>query len=78
MDLQNKRVLVFPDTDEPGQRYAQAISASFVRAGIEHRTVDFAPFGNDVRDFLREHTKEELVEYAKCEWLEQREEEVQV
>jgi hypothetical protein len=76
--LQNKRVLVFPDTDEPGQRYAQAISASFVRAGIEHRTVDFAPFGNDVRDFLREHTKEELVEYAKCEWLEQREEEVQV
>jgi hypothetical protein len=76
--FQGKRVLVFPDADETGQEYKQTVTASFVRAGIEHRTVDFAPFGNDVRDFLRGRTKDELVEYTQCEWLEQREEEVQV
>jgi hypothetical protein len=30
--FQNKRVVVFPDTDESGQRYAQAVTASFNRA----------------------------------------------
>jgi hypothetical protein len=76
--FQGKSVLVFPDTDEPGQRYAQAVTASFTRAGVEHRTVDFLRFGNDVRDFMRGRTKEELVEYTKCEWLQQREDEVEV
>jgi 5S rRNA maturation endonuclease (ribonuclease M5) len=78
--FQGKRVLLFPDTDDVGQRYAQAVVASFKRAGIEHRTVDFAQFGNDVRDFMRGRTKEELVEYMQCEWLEQvkKEEEVNV
>jgi putative DNA primase/helicase len=76
--FQGKRVLVFPDTDGPGQKYAQAVTASFKHAGIEHQTVDFLPFGNDVRDFLRGRTKEELVEYMQCEWLEKREDEVEV
>jgi hypothetical protein len=67
--FQTKRVVLFPDADEPGQRYAQAVCASFAHAGIEHRTVDFEPYGNDVRDFLREGTAAALVEYAKCEWL---------
>jgi hypothetical protein len=67
--FRGKRVILFPDTDEAGQRYAEAVNASFAHAGIDHRTIDFEPFGNDVRDFLQGRTAAELVEYAKCEWL---------
>lgn len=68
--LRGKRVVLFPDSDAPGQRYAQAVTACLSRAEIEYRVVDFSKFGNDVRDFLKDNqTAEDLVDYADCEWL---------
>jgi len=52
--LQGKHVLILPDTDEPGIRYAEAVRASLERLGIEHETVYLD--GYDVRGFLDRNT----------------------
>ncbi len=73
--LRDKRTIILPDSDQPGQQYADAIAESLTKRGIEFRTVSFAPDGvNDVSDFLEWHSPEELITkigpdwfYAKCE-----------
>ena len=68
-ELRRKRVLVLPDSDQPGQRFCQAVEASLQKAGIEFRTVNFSEYGNDVRDFLKDHTAEDLSEFIGSDWV---------
>lgn len=67
--LKGKRILLLPDEDEPGQRYAAAVQASLKRAGIEYATVSFDEYGNDFRDFLKSSTPTELVDFIGSPWL---------
>ena len=68
-ELRGKRVLILPDSDEPGQRYCHAVGASLQKAGIEFRTVNFREYGNDVRAFLKDHTEDELTEFIGTDWV---------
>jgi CHC2 zinc finger len=60
--LEGKRVVLLPDSDEGGQEYAAKVRASLIRSGVEHKVADFRDYGNDVRDFLKEHTAEDLAD----------------
>jgi 5S rRNA maturation endonuclease (ribonuclease M5) len=44
--FRNKRVLVFRDSDEPGQRYAETVTGSLQHAGIPVDVVEFSRYGN--------------------------------
>jgi 5S rRNA maturation endonuclease (ribonuclease M5) len=70
-DLLGKRVILMPDDDEAGARYADAIVASLESRGIEHRIVCFSDVGaKDVSEFLEQgHSKEELVERMGSDWV---------
>ena len=68
--FRNKRVLVFRDSDEKGQRYADTVAGSLKHAGIPVDVVEFSRYGKDVRDFMRNHNLEELVDYVGSDWLE--------
>jgi len=68
--FRGKMVIVFPDSDEPGQRYGQMVTGSLTSAGIETCSVDFSSYGNDVRDFLKDHSRDELLEHINSPWLE--------
>ncbi len=67
--LIGKRVIILPDTDGPGQRYTDSISASLARMEIPFTVVDFEGYGIDVRDFLRERTPADLIELIGSDWL---------
>ena len=67
--LMGKRVVLLPDTDEPGLRYSADVQASLGRAGIEFQVVDFADHGNDCRDYLTTHGVGELLRFIDCSWL---------
>jgi putative DNA primase/helicase len=67
--LKGKRVLLLPDADEPGQRYSSSVQASLQRVEIEHGVVEFGDYGNDFRDFLKDHEPSELVELIDRPWL---------
>jgi hypothetical protein len=53
--LHGKRVLILPDTDNPGIRYAEAVGASLERIGIENETIYLEGY-KDVRAFLERNT----------------------
>jgi 5S rRNA maturation endonuclease (ribonuclease M5) len=60
--LRDKRAIILPDSDEPGQKYADAIAESLIKRNIEFRMVSFAPDGvNDVSDYLETHIADDLV-----------------
>lgn len=67
--LMGKRVLIFRDSDEPGDRYCTAIEDSLSRVGIDYTVVGFDEFGNDVRAFLKDRSVGELVSYIDSPWL---------
>lgn len=67
--LKDKRVVVLPDSDEPGERYLNTVTASFRKASVEFETATFEQYGNDVRDFLKDHDTAQLLEHISCEWL---------
>ena len=67
--LENKRIVILPDSDEPGDRYLTALTASFQKASVEFESASFEQFGNDVRDFLKNHDAAELLEHIDSEWL---------
>jgi len=53
--LHGKRVLILPDSDEPGIRYAEAVRASLEKVGIDHETIYLEGY-KDVRVFLDRNT----------------------
>lgn len=70
-ELRGKRIILMPDDDEAGARFAENIAASLVQRGIEYRTVSFHDAGvKDLSDFLASgHGSEELVERVGRDWL---------
>ena len=67
--LIGKRVLLLPDADDAGIRYCDSVEASLTRMGIEYQTVYFNEFGKDIRDFLKDHTRDELIAKIDSPWL---------
>ena len=60
--LAGKRIIILPDTDIPGRRYAESIAASLSRLDITFVVLDFDGYGNDVRDFLKERSGADLID----------------
>jgi hypothetical protein len=67
--LKGKRVVLLPDTDEPGLRHSAQVEAGLRRAGIECELADFAGHGNDFRDYLTKHGAVALLRFIECDWL---------
>ena len=68
--LRDKRTIILPDSDQPGQQYADAVAQSLTKRGIEFRTVSFAPEGvNDVSDYLETHTADDLIAKVGADWF---------
>lgn len=68
--LRGKRVVLMPDADEPGAKFAEAVKKSLAAEDIEYREVSFADAGaKDVTEFLEEHTVEELVRRIGPDWV---------
>lgn len=71
-ELIGKRVIIFPDTDEGGAKYAAAVIASLEARAIEYRVVSFADVdAKDVTEFLVDlgHPVAELVERIGSDWV---------
>ena len=48
----------------------KSVAASLSRAGISFQTADFVGYGNDVRDYLKDHAVEELIGFIdEFGWL---------
>jgi putative DNA primase/helicase len=67
--LRGKRVVLLPDTDEPGLRHSADVQAGLRRAEIEFQLVDFSGHGNDFRDYLNQHGAVGLLRFIECDWL---------
>ncbi|MBA2490748.1 MAG: DUF3987 domain-containing protein [Gammaproteobacteria bacterium] len=75
--LAKRRVIIWPDNDEPGLKHAQEVADRLIELGATVRLVNTAnlPPKGDVVDWLREHPKAKaadldklpLVDYAKAE-----------
>lgn len=68
-----ERVLIFPDNDEPGRKYAETVAAGCYAVGIKVKIVALPglPEKGDVTDWIEAgHTREELSAAAKAaeEW----------
>jgi CTP-dependent riboflavin kinase len=69
-ELRNMRVVLMPDDDEPGSRYAERVRASLEAEGIEYRIVNFAGTGaKDVTEFVTDHTVRDLVRLVGSDWI---------
>jgi 5S rRNA maturation endonuclease (ribonuclease M5) len=72
-DLKGKRVILMPDNDEAGRRCGDQILASLCKRNIQHKVIDFQPYGvKDVSDFLDVHSSSELAKLMGPEWVAQR------
>lgn len=69
--LKGKQIVLMPDADEAGAKFAAAIQASLNSRGIEYRIVTFDNAGaKDVSDFLANGgTKEELIQRIGIDWV---------
>jgi putative DNA primase/helicase len=67
--LTGKRLVLLPDTDEPGKRYSANVQAALERAGIEFQVLDFDGHGNDFRDYLTKHGVGGLLRLVNSDWL---------
>jgi 5S rRNA maturation endonuclease (ribonuclease M5) len=68
--LRGRRVILMPDADSAGEKFAADVKASLEAEGIEFRTVTFEDAGaKDVTDYLAEHTVEELVRCLGVDWI---------
>lgn len=68
--LRDKQVVLMPDADEAGARFAEAVKKSLEAEGIEYREVGFADAGaKDVTEFLESHSVEELVRRIGTDWV---------
>lgn len=65
-----QHIVILPDDDEAGKRYADSIEESLKAEGIECRRVSFAGTGaKDVTEYLEEHTIEDLVRLIGVDWI---------
>jgi hypothetical protein len=66
--LRGKRVVLLPDADEVGSRYAEKIQASLDHAGIQHKIVYLEGY-KDVRRFLEQNPPQTLIKTLGVDWL---------
>lgn len=68
--LRGKSVILMPDADEAGRRYADAAKASLDAEHIEYREVSFGGTGvKDVSEYLEKHTVESLADLIGRDWV---------
>ena len=69
--LRGKKVVLMPDADAAGAKFAADVKASLHAEGIEYRVVSFEDVGaKDVTDFLEAgHTAEELAQRIGTDWV---------
>jgi Protein of unknown function (DUF3987) len=61
--FKGKRVAIIPDNDEPGRRHAWKVAKSILPLAEMVKVVELpdGPEKGDVSDYLKDHTKEELI-----------------
>jgi 5S rRNA maturation endonuclease (ribonuclease M5) len=70
--LAGKRVIIVPDDDEAGTRYADAIESSLAAEGIEHKRISFSGTDcKDATDYMERHGREQFEELIGAEWVRQ-------
>jgi DNA-binding MarR family transcriptional regulator len=68
--LRDKKVVVMPDNDDAGRRYAADVKASLEAEGIEYREVTFQDARvKDVTDYMADHKVEDLVRKIGTDWV---------
>jgi DNA primase len=68
--LHGKKVIVMPDADAAGEKFAAKVIESLDAERIEYRVVTFADSSaKDVTEFLAEHTVEDLVRRLGTDWV---------
>ena len=62
-----QKVVILPDTDDPGRRHAEDVARACRGAGLGVKVVELPglPPKGDVVDYLKDHTKEDLFEAVK-------------
>ena len=70
-ELRGKLVVLMPDDDEPGKRFAEKVAASLDLRGIEYRTVTFGEEGaKDLSEFLeKEYDEGHFIDRVGADWL---------
>jgi hypothetical protein len=65
--FKGKWVVIIPDNDEPGRRHAWKVAISVLRVAREVRLVELpdVPEKGDVSDFLKDHTKDDLLKIIR-------------
>ena len=67
--LRGKRVILMPDADTAGAKFAESIKASLDAEKIRYRVVTFQDAGaKDVTEFMENHTSEELLSRIGPDW----------
>lgn len=68
--LIDNRVVILPDDDEAGKRYADAIEDSLKAEGIEYRRLSLSGTGvKDVTEYMEKHSIEDLVRLIGVDWI---------
>jgi 5S rRNA maturation endonuclease (ribonuclease M5) len=66
----SQRIVILPDDDEAGTRYANAIEESLKAEGIEYRRCSLSGTGaKDVSEFMETHSIEDLVRLIGVDWI---------
>jgi hypothetical protein len=63
-----RRVVIFPDNDEPGRQHAQTVARSVVDFAESVKIVELPglPEKGDVTDYVKDHTADDLLEAVKA------------
>ena len=65
--FKGKRVAIIPDNDEPGRRHARKVAKSVLAVAELVKVVELpVPEKGDVTDYLKDHTKEDLLGLLKA------------
>jgi 5S rRNA maturation endonuclease (ribonuclease M5) len=76
--LRGRRVIIMPDDDEPGRKFAEQVKAALDAEGVEYRVISFAGTGaKDVSDFLEASSLDALIEMIGRDWARLDSEELQ-
>jgi hypothetical protein len=59
------------DNNDADYEYVRQVQQSLKACGIESRIISFDGTGcNDAAEFLEQHSREELIAFLDCDWLE--------
>lgn len=66
--LTGKKIIIIPDNDDPGRKHAENVAESLIGIAKTIRIANLPdlPEKGDVTDFLKDHSKEELLAVVDC------------